>query len=140
MITPRDKSTKSVFQLNPDCRRGMSLAWIILIGLLIPERNTTGGALANASPYIRLRRTHLPAIKVRHVAHRTSRRIVRITSSDQTALGSQKIQHVGAFNDSISTSDRWEYNMWQVLRVDGKTNLYILFFTIYVSYLVYVLF
>ncbi|XP_070071425.1 uncharacterized protein [Drosophila takahashii] len=117
----------------------MSLAWIILLGLLISERNTSG-ALVTTSPHHRLRGTHLPAIKVHDVAQRTSRRIVRITGSEKASTRPPKIQHVEAFNDSVSTSNRSEYNMWQVLRVDGKTNLYILFFTIYISYLVYVLF
>ncbi|XP_016959317.1 uncharacterized protein LOC108030776 [Drosophila biarmipes] len=140
MITPRVKFTKSVFQLKAHCRRGMSLAWIFLIGFLISVSNPTGGALPNAPPHFRLRRTNLPASKLPHLVHRTSRRIVRIASLYETTLGPQQIHHVGAFNESISTSDRSEYNMWKVLRVDGKNNFYILFFTIYVSYLVYVLF
>ncbi|XP_017084250.1 uncharacterized protein LOC108116743 [Drosophila eugracilis] len=117
----------------------MSLAWIILLGLLISERGTFV-SLATTSPPYRLRSTHLPAIKSPGVEHRTTQRVLQITRPRKVALKTDRTQNVEDFNETISKSEWTEYNVWQVLKADGKTNLYILFFTIYISYLVYVLF
>ncbi|XP_017042189.1 uncharacterized protein LOC108088752 [Drosophila ficusphila] len=113
----------------------MSLAWIVLLALLILERNG-GGALTTGS-------LHYGPRGSRHssdFAQRRSRRIVRITRTERAVMRPQKTEHAKFVNNSISTSGRTEYNMWQVLRADGRANLYLLFFTIYISYLVYVLF
>ncbi|XP_026833136.1 uncharacterized protein LOC113563919 [Drosophila erecta] len=116
----------------------MSLVWVVLLGLLICERNAFGAIPAKSTDY-RLRSTNLPGLKTTGVARQTSRRIVRITNSHNTAL-TEKYRLGAAFNNSISTSDRIEYNIWHALKADGKTNLCILFFTIYICYLVHVLF
>ncbi|XP_016975920.1 uncharacterized protein LOC108042241 [Drosophila rhopaloa] len=117
----------------------MSLAWFMLVGLLIVERNTFG-ALATASPHYGLRSALHKTIKASDVEHRRSRRIMRITGLDKGGLSPKKVQHVDTLNTTISTPERKQYNMWQVLKADGQANFYVLFFTIYISYLVYVLF
>ncbi|XP_043649784.1 uncharacterized protein LOC122617836 [Drosophila teissieri] len=116
----------------------MSVLWVILLGLLACERNTFG-ALPAKSTHYRLRSTNLPELKTTGVARQKSQRVAPITNSHKTAL-TEKNRLGEPFNDSISTSDRIEYNIWHALRADGKENLYILFFAIYISYLVYVLF
>ncbi|KAI8037715.1 uncharacterized protein LOC128259746 [Drosophila gunungcola] len=114
----------------------MSLAWIMLLGLLNLEKNAFG-VLATASPHYRVRSAFHPTIKV---GHRRTRRTVRETRSDGAVPSLKNVQHDGALNTSISTSDRVQYNVWQVLKADGRANLCVLFFTIYISYLVYVVF
>nr|NP_001287147.1 uncharacterized protein Dmel_CG45116 [Drosophila melanogaster]AHN58172.1 uncharacterized protein Dmel_CG45116 [Drosophila melanogaster] len=118
----------------------MSSVWIILLGLLICERSTFGALPSAESTHYRLRSTNLPELKTTPVARQTSRRIVPISISQKIALRTGKYRSGEAFNNSISTSDTADYNIWQALKTDGKANFYILFFTIYISYLVYVLF
>ncbi|XP_033158925.1 uncharacterized protein LOC117140235 [Drosophila mauritiana] len=110
----------------------MSLVWIILLGLLICERSTFGALPSAESTHYRLRSRNLP--------EQTSRRIVPIPTSHKIALRTEKNRRGEAFNNSISTSDTADYNIWHALKADGKANFYILFFAIYISYLVYVLF
>ncbi|XP_017133294.1 uncharacterized protein LOC108149901 [Drosophila elegans] len=117
----------------------MSLTWIILLGLLILEKSTFG-VLATASPHYRVRSVVHPKIKSTNVGHRRIRRTGRETKSVGAVPSLKKVQHDGTLNTSISTSDQAQYNVWQVLKADGRANLCVLFFTIYISYLVYVLF
>ncbi|XP_039488080.1 uncharacterized protein LOC120449585 [Drosophila santomea] len=117
----------------------MSLVWVILLGLLACERNTFGALPGAKSTHCRLRSTSLPELKTTAVGRQSSQRLVPITNSHKTAI-TEKNRLGEPFNNSISTTDRIKYNIWHALRADGKENLYILFFAIYISYLVYVLF
>ncbi|KAH8379807.1 hypothetical protein KR009_007348 [Drosophila setifemur] len=114
----------------------MSLAWLLLLGLLYLE-STFHGCVPAA--YHQSKAPSHPHQTV--ISRRRSGRIVRIMDEPQKAnVPPRKIQSETIVNDSISSTDWREYNMWQALRADGQVNMYLLFFTIYISYLVYVLF
>nr|XP_017019418.1 uncharacterized protein LOC108072689 [Drosophila kikkawai] len=108
----------------------MSLVWLFLLDLML--LSALGGA-SSAS--------ELPPMKAPAFAQVTSRRIVHISKgpSDGVAVD-RKIKFIESLNSSIPDPHWRKYNMWQALRADGRTNFCILFFAVYISYLIYVLF
>ncbi|KAH8246320.1 hypothetical protein KR032_000987 [Drosophila birchii] len=113
----------------------MSLVWLFLLDLAISS------ALTVTSPASHFRRAHLPPIKTRAFAQGTSRSIVHINKGPPDGVAvDRKISYIESLNSSIPDPHWRKYNMWQTLRADGKTNFCILFFTVYISYLIYVLF
>ncbi|KAH8258727.1 hypothetical protein KR038_004764 [Drosophila bunnanda] len=113
----------------------MSIVWLFLLYLMISS------ALGATSTTSNFRRVHLPLVKASALSQGTSRRIVRISNGSPDGVAvDRKISYIESVNSSIPDPHWRKYNLWQALTADGKTNFFILFFTVYISYLIYVLF
>ncbi|KAH8286048.1 hypothetical protein KR054_001863 [Drosophila jambulina] len=111
----------------------MSLVWLFLLDLMLSSALVT-------SPALHFRRAHLPPMKVPAFSRGTTRSIVRISKEPPDGVAvDRKISYIESLNSSIP-DPRWKYNFWQALSADGRTNFCLLFFIVYISYLIYVLF
>ncbi|XP_020816324.1 uncharacterized protein LOC110190288 [Drosophila serrata] len=113
----------------------MSIVWLILLSLMISP------ALAATSTASHFRRAHLLPRKSSALAQGTSRRIVQISNEPPNGVAvERKMSYIESVNSSIPDPHWRNYNFWQAFIADGKTNFCILFFAVYISYLIYVLF